>query len=62
MAGCSWTAHCTLGRRGNQPYCYHRAHTLKRRGLRERLEPVEVAEGLPFDHGRFELVEEPWAP
>jgi len=61
MAGCSWTAHCTLGRRGNQPYCYHRAHQLKQRGVRERLERVEAAEGVPFDHGRFQLVEEPWS-
>ncbi len=28
------------------------------RGLRERLVPVARAPGEPFDHGRFELVEE----
>jgi len=62
MAGCSWTSHCTLGRRGNQPYCYHRAHTLRKQGLRERLVRREAPEGVPFDHGRFELVTEPWTP
>jgi len=59
-AGCSWTAHCTLGRRGNYPFCYHRATQLKRRGIRERLVPVERAPNQPYDFGRFELVEEPW--
>jgi radical SAM protein with 4Fe4S-binding SPASM domain len=59
MAGCSWTAHSTLGKRGNNPFCYHRAKTLEKRGLRERLVPVERAPGVPFDYGRFELVEEP---
>lgn len=58
--GCSWSSHCTLGRRGNQPWCYHRAATLKGRGIRERLVKVQAAEGLPYDFGRFELVEEPW--
>jgi radical SAM protein with 4Fe4S-binding SPASM domain len=60
MAGCSFTAHCTLGRRGNMPFCYHRAMTLKARGRRERLVPVERAAGLPYDFGRFEIVEEDW--
>lgn len=57
--GCSWTAHTLLGRRGNMPYCYHRADTLRSRGLRERLVRVEAAPGQPFDMGRYELVEEP---
>ncbi len=56
--GCSWTAHTLLGRRGNMPYCHHRADTLARAGKRERLVPVEAAPGEPFDFGRFELVEE----
>jgi radical SAM protein with 4Fe4S-binding SPASM domain len=58
--GCSWTAHTLLGRRGNMPHCYHRAETLRDRGIRERVTRVEQAPGLPFDHGRFELTEEPW--
>jgi len=61
MAGCSFTAHCTLGRRGNMPFCYHRASTLKERGVRERLRQVEAASGQPYDFGRFELIEEPWS-
>jgi radical SAM protein with 4Fe4S-binding SPASM domain len=59
-AGCSFTAHATLGRRGNMPFCYHRAHTLRQRGVRERLVPVQAAQGLPYDFGRFEIIEEDW--
>jgi radical SAM protein with 4Fe4S-binding SPASM domain len=59
-AGCSWTAHCTLGRRGNNPFCYHRVVQLRKAGLRERLVLKERAPHVPYDHGRFELVEEPW--
>jgi len=58
--GCSWTAHTTLGRRGNFPFCYHRVTQLRKKGIRERLVPVERAPQLPYDFGRFELVEEPW--
>ena len=58
-AGCSWTVHTTLGRRGNNPFCYHRVIQLRKKGIRERLVPVERAPGQPYDHGRFELVEEP---
>lgn len=58
-AGCSFTAHTTLGRRGNNPFCWYRADQLQRRGVRERLVQVEAAPGTPFDFGRFELVEEP---
>lgn len=57
--GCSWTSHTLLGRRGNMPYCHHRALELARQGLRERLVQIEDAPGSPFDFGRFALVEEP---
>ena len=60
QGGCSWTAHTLLGRRGNMPYCYHRAETLRQQGRRERVERVEAAPGQPFDFGRYRLVEEPW--
>ena len=58
-AGCSFTAHCTLGKRGNNPFCYHRATTLASQGRRERLVRVEQADGIPYDFGRFDVVEEP---
>ncbi len=58
--GCSWTAHTVLGKRGNNPYCYHRVIQLKRKGVRERLVPVEAAPQKPYDFGRLEIVEEPW--
>lgn len=60
LGGCSWTAHSLLGRRGNNPFCHYRALWLLRRGIRERVVLIEGAEGTPFDHGRFEIVEEPW--
>jgi radical SAM protein with 4Fe4S-binding SPASM domain len=60
MGGCSWTAHVLFGRRGNNPYCHHRAIELLRRGRRERLRHVARAPGAPFDHGLFELIEEEW--
>ncbi|TNE87902.1 MAG: radical SAM protein [Deltaproteobacteria bacterium] len=58
--GCSWTSHTLLGKRGNMPYCHHRALELQSAGIRERVQWIEAAPGLPFDFGRYELVEEPW--
>ncbi len=55
-AGCTWTTHVLFGRAGNNPYCHHRVLELSRQGLRERIAQVEKAPGVPFDHGRFELV------
>jgi Y-X(10)_GDL-associated radical SAM protein len=57
--GCTWTSHSLLGRAGNNPYCHYRVLKLAERGLRERVEQVETAPGLPFDHGRFNLILEP---
>ncbi len=59
MGGCSFTAHALFGRPGNNPYCHFRARTLAAQNKRERLVPTTPAEGKPFDHGRFEIVEEP---
>jgi radical SAM protein with 4Fe4S-binding SPASM domain len=58
MGGCSFTAHALFGRPGNNPYCHHRARTLAAQGKRERLVAGKAAEGRPFDHGYFEIVEE----
>ena len=58
--GCSFTAHCTLGRRGNNPFCAHRAETLRKQGRRERLVQRQRAPGDLYDFGRFEIVEEDW--
>lgn len=62
MAGCTWTGHTLLARRGNNPYCHHRALELLDRGRRERVVPAEPTPGEPFDHGRYELVEDDWPP
>jgi 7-keto-8-aminopelargonate synthetase-like enzyme len=48
-----------LGKPGNNPYCHHRALEFSARGLRERVEKVADAPGLPFDQGLFRIVEEP---
>ena len=62
--GDTFTAHVFFGRRGNHPYCYHRAQVNARRGKRERLVLVQAASGKPYDYGRFAIVEEaadaPW--
>jgi radical SAM protein with 4Fe4S-binding SPASM domain len=57
-AGCTWTGFSLFGKPGNNPLCHHRALEMQRRGLRERLVQVERAPGVPFDHGRFEIVVE----
>jgi radical SAM protein with 4Fe4S-binding SPASM domain len=59
QGGCSWTSHTLLGKRGNMPYCYHRADMLAQKGLCEVLRQNQKADGQPFDYGRFELVERP---
>ena len=60
LGGCSWTAHSSTGRPGNNPYCHHRALTLLRGGRRERLERRAAPPGRSFDLGVFDLVEEGW--
>lgn len=57
--GCTWTAHVFFDRRGNNPYCHHRALVQAERGIRERVSPKVRALGLPFDNGEFALIEEP---
>lgn len=57
-AGCTWTTHVLFGRAGNNPFCHHRALELEKKGLRERIVQTAPAPGLPFDHGRFELLVE----
>jgi nif11-class peptide radical SAM maturase 3 len=57
--GCTWTAHVFFDRRGNNPYCHHRALEQAKRGVRERVYPKRQAQGLPFDNGEFAIVEEP---
>ncbi len=49
-----------FGKTGNNPFCHHRALELLRRGKRERLERTRAADGVPFDFGRFEIIEEDW--
>jgi radical SAM protein with 4Fe4S-binding SPASM domain len=57
--GCTQTATVVLGKRGNNPYCHHRAVEYQARGLRERVVPRLIPIGKPFDHGELRLVEEP---
>jgi nif11-class peptide radical SAM maturase 3 len=57
--GCSWTAHVFFDKRGNNPYCHHRALTQATQDIRERVVLQRPAEGHPFDNGEFALIEEP---
>jgi len=56
--GCVWTSSSLLGKRGNNPYCHHRAIEMQTAGKRERLRLVRKAEGLVRDNAQFELVVE----
>jgi radical SAM protein with 4Fe4S-binding SPASM domain len=56
--GCTWTGESLLGKPGNNPMCHHRALEMDKQGKRERFVQVERAEGVPFDHAKFELVVE----
>lgn len=56
--GCTATAEPLLGRPGNNPFCHHRALAMHAQGLRERVEPVAPAPGVPFDHGYYRIVRE----
>ena len=47
-----------MGRPGNNPFCHHRALEMDRIGMRERIELVERAPGLPFDHGLYRIIRE----
>jgi radical SAM protein with 4Fe4S-binding SPASM domain len=57
--GCSWSTHVFFGRRGNNVYCHSRALEMRARGLRERVVRKLLAIGKPFDHGKFDVIEEP---
>jgi radical SAM protein with 4Fe4S-binding SPASM domain len=57
-AGCTWTSFVLFGKAGNNPHCHHRALEMQRVGKRERVVRTQVAPGLPFDHGHFEIVVE----
>lgn len=58
LAGCTWTSHVLFGKRGNNPFCHHRALELDKKGLRERIRKIKAAEGVSFDYGLFEIVVE----
>jgi radical SAM protein with 4Fe4S-binding SPASM domain len=62
LGGCTWTTHVLFGKPGNNPFCHHRALELLREGKRERLVRTELAGGVPFDYGRYAIVEEAWPP
>lgn len=58
LAGCTWTSHVLFGKRGNNPFCHHRALELKKKGLHERIRKTKEAPGLSFDIGLFEIIVE----
>jgi hypothetical protein len=58
LAGCTWTSHVLFGKRGNNPFCHHRALELKKKGLKERVRKIQEAPGDSFDMGLFEIIVE----
>ena len=60
LGGCNWTTHVAFGKTGDNPFCHHRALELQKIGERERIVRKEHAPGVPFDHGKFEIVRERW--
>jgi radical SAM protein with 4Fe4S-binding SPASM domain len=54
-----FTAHTFFGRRGNHPYCHHRALVHEGRGVRERLVPDAPASDDPYASGTFRIMLEP---
>ncbi len=58
MAGCTAAAEPLLGRPGNNPFCHHRAIEMDRLGMRERIEKVADAPGVPFDNALFRVIRE----
>jgi radical SAM protein with 4Fe4S-binding SPASM domain len=60
--GCPWTASVVMGRRGNNPYCHHRAIELAAKGKRERLVLKKAALGDIRDRAEIALVEEDMEP
>ena len=52
-AGCTWTGHVLFGKRGNNPYCYHRVEELDKKKLKERIVKVSGGDGSSFDHGSY---------
>ena len=53
--GDTWTSHVFFDRRGNNPYCHHRALHHAARDVREETSLVERACGDPFDNGVFDI-------
>ena len=53
--GCNWTAHVFFDKRGNNPYCHHRALVHAAQDQRETLTLKRNAFGLPFDNGEFAI-------
>jgi radical SAM protein with 4Fe4S-binding SPASM domain len=60
LSGCTWTGHVLFGKRGNNPYCHHRALEFLKQGKRERLVQIKPAEGTPFDYAIFDIIVEDW--
>ena len=58
MSGCTAANEPALGRPGNNPFCHHRAIEMDRMDMRERIEPVAAAQGIPFDNGLFRIIRE----
>ena len=54
-AGCTWTSHVLFGKRGNNPFCYHRVTELAKKDLKERIVKIGSGDGTSFDYGKFKI-------
>lgn len=57
--GCTWMADSLFGRRGNNPYCHHRALELQKLGIAEEIVKVSEAGSEPFGTGLYKVIEIP---
>jgi radical SAM protein with 4Fe4S-binding SPASM domain len=56
IGGCSWVSHSLFGRRGNNPFCYHRIGQLEKQGTRERIQKIREAAKKSFALGLYEII------
>ena len=56
LGGCSWVSHSLFGRRGNNPFCYHRIGQLEKQGTRERIQKIKEAAKKSFALGLYEII------
>ena len=57
-----WTSHTLLGKRGNMPYCYHRADMLAQQGVYEILQQTQRKKGIYLTMVNLSCINVPYPP